>query len=36
MGYTNGNKTLADAMNAFNHSLQNCWYLASMDGLAAW
>lgn len=28
MGYTNKDKKLADAMNAFNHSLQNCWYLS--------
>ena len=29
MGYTNGNdKKLADTMNAFNHSIQNCWYLS--------
>ena len=29
MGYTNKDKKVADAMNAFNHSLQNCWYLQS-------
>ena len=26
MSYTNKNKAVADAMNAFNHSLYNCWY----------
>jgi type IV pilus assembly protein PilY1 len=26
MGYTNKDKQLADAMNAFNHSIHNCWY----------
>ncbi len=28
MGYTNADRQFADAMNAFNHSIQNCWYLA--------
>ncbi|MEJ2167360.1 MAG: hypothetical protein P8X90_17665 [Desulfobacterales bacterium] len=31
MGYSNSNKEVADAMNAYNHSIHDCWYYSKHD-----